>query len=84
MKRLAILALAATIAASAAAFAQNVTTTTTTVGNVPVTGAKDASPSQSPPPAASDSNPSLLNKLQIAQPALPTVTPPPSGDSQQH
>ncbi len=70
---------AAALAASPVAFAQSVTTAT--VGSVPVTGATNPTPGQSPAPAATDSNPALLNQLQTAQPALPSVTPPSSGDS---
>ena len=83
MQRLSLsLVFAAALAASPAALAQNVTTTTTTtVGSVAVTGATNPAPSHGPAPVASDSNPALLNQLQTAQPALPSVTPPSSGDS---
>ena len=81
MQRLSLsLVFAAALAASPAALAQNVTTTTT-VGSVAVTGATNPAPSHNPAPATSDSNPALLNQLQTAQPALPSVTPPSSGDS---
>jgi hypothetical protein len=71
------LALTAVLALAPAALAQNVTTTTATVGSVKITGSKGA-PTASKP--ATPTGATTTPQLQNAHPALPTVTPPQSGD----
>jgi hypothetical protein len=74
----AALAVAGFVAAAPATLAQTVTTTSAMVDNVKITGAR-AAPASTAAPVDTTGN--VVNTLQGAHPAMPTLNSPPAGDA---